>query len=77
MGREGAAAPPSGAAAGVARIEQRLRRPSVDKPVGLFIPPKDHDFYRRTGFLWSDPLVHTPKERWHLLGQRPDLDAGA
>ena len=35
---------------------------------------KDHRYYRRKGALWTDPEVHVPESRQHLLGLRPDLD---
>ena len=35
---------------------------------------KDHNYYRRKGALWTDPEVHVPESRKHLLGLRPDLE---
>ena len=35
---------------------------------------KDHRYYRRRGPIWSDPSVHVPDSRKHLLGLRPDLE---
>ena len=35
---------------------------------------KDHNYYRRKGALWTDPDVHVPESRKHLLGLRPDLE---
>ena len=43
----------------------------INGPDGI----KTRDFYRRTGFLWSD-LYHTPRCRLHLTAHRPDLDEG-
>jgi hypothetical protein len=36
---------------------------------------KDWRYYRRQGALWTDPDVHVPESRQHLLGKRPDLEA--
>ena len=35
---------------------------------------KDHRYYRRKGAIWTDPEVHVPESRQHLLGLRPDLE---
>ena len=46
-----------------------LRRTRPPKPV-----VKDWKYYRRSGAIWTDPDVHVPQSRRHLLGLRPDLD---
>lgn len=37
------------------------------------IVKKNHQYYRRTGAIWTDPF-HTPTDRLHLTNYRPDLD---